>query len=245
MATTNSVPDIETRGRLLSVAAELFAEKGFNNVTIREICQLAGANLAAVNYHFRDKLGLYKEVVEMVAKAMHRSKVDVMEAAEPLPPEERLRTYIRLTLHNLLDPRQESWMEKLIARESIDPTPALDLIIEKGIKPTSERMGLMMAELLSTSLSDPRVWQCFLSVQAQCLFYKTSKPVSMRMSPPGFEYTPEVINSLAHHIAEFSLAGIRAIAAQKPAYDGRPCGGATVQEGAMGGQSPPKQGGQE
>ena len=216
MATSSQITNIETRQRLLNVAAELFAEQGFNHVTVREICQVSGANVAAVNYHFRDKLGLYKEVVEMAAQAMHRSKMDVIEAAEALAPEDRLRTYIRLTLHRLLGPEEESWMEKLIARELMDPTPALDLIVEKGIKPTSQRMGAMVAELLGTSLDDARVWQCFLSIQAQCLFYKSGKPITVRMNPQGFKYTPEVIDGLAHHIAEFSLAGIRAIAAQKP-----------------------------
>jgi len=224
MATTTSVPDIETRARLLNVAAELFAEQGFNNVTIREICQVAGANLAAVNYHFRDKLGLYKEVVETATKAMHQSKVDLIEASEPLPPEERLRTYIRLMLHRLLGPEEDSWMDKLIAREMIEPTPALDLIVEKGIKPTSQRLGGMVAELLNTSLADQRVWQCFLSIQAQCLFYKSSKPIMARMAPPGFKYTPDVIDALAEHVYQFSLAGIRAVAA-KPAQvmEWQPC----------------------
>src|ERR1051326_7910118 len=126
MSSPIGIADLETRQRLLNVAAELFAEKGFNNVTVRELCQIANANVAAVNYHFRDKLGLYKEVVEMAANAMHRGKVEVIEAAELLPPEERLRTYVRLTLHHLLDPHEDSWMEKLIAREMMDPTPALD-----------------------------------------------------------------------------------------------------------------------
>jgi TetR/AcrR family transcriptional regulator, regulator of cefoperazone and chloramphenicol sensitivity len=206
--------DIETRQRILNVSAQLFAEHGFNHVTIRQICQAAEINIAAVNYHFRDKLGLYKEVVQMAADAMNRQKATVLDAVEPQPPEERLRNYIRLTLHHLLDPHQESWMEKLIARETIEPTPAIDLIIEKGIRPTVERNGRMMVELLGTSLDDPRVWQCFLSVQGQCLFYKMSMPVSMRMAPPGFQYTPEIIDTLAQHVYQFSLAGIRAIAAQ-------------------------------
>jgi len=215
MATTSPITNLETRRRLLNVAAELFAELGFNHVTVREICQAAGANVAAVNYHFRDKLGLYKEVVQMAAEAMHRSKLDVIDAAEGLAPEDRLRTYIRMTLQRLLGPEEDTWMEKLIARELMDPTPALDLIVEKGIKPTSQRIGAMVAELLGAPLDDARVWQCFLSIQAQCLFYKSGKPITMRMSPPGFKYTPDIIDGLARHIAEFSLAGIRAIAAQK------------------------------
>jgi TetR/AcrR family transcriptional regulator, regulator of cefoperazone and chloramphenicol sensitivity len=216
MTAVNATSDVETRQRILNVAAELFAEKGFNNVTVRDICQVAGANLAAVNYHFRDKLSLYKEVVQLAAEAMHRMKVDVMAAAEPQPPEERLRTYIRLTLHHLLEPHEESWMEKLIARETSDPTPALDLIIEKGIKPTSMKTGQMVAELINTTLSDSRVWETFLSIQGQCLFYKMALPITMRMAPPGFKYTPEIIDGIAEHIFRFSLAGIRAIAAMPP-----------------------------
>jgi TetR/AcrR family transcriptional regulator, regulator of cefoperazone and chloramphenicol sensitivity len=239
MAASNVVSDLETRQRLLNAAFELFAERGFNNVTVRELCQVAGANVAAVNYHFRDKLGLYKEVVEMAANAMHRGKVEVIEAAEPLPPEERLRTYIRLTLHHLLDPHEESWMEKLIAREMMDPTPALDLIIEKGIKPTSQRMGSMVSELLGASLHDDRVWQCFLSVQAQCLFYKMSKPVSARMAPAGFEYTPQVIDALAEHIADFSLAGIRAVAQKSGARCHRQADGSGIGERVEAKEEPP------
>jgi TetR/AcrR family transcriptional regulator, regulator of cefoperazone and chloramphenicol sensitivity len=201
----------ETRQRLLEAAARLFADRGFNHVSIRDICAEAGASVAAVNYHFRDKLGLYKEVVEMAAEAMNRAKVEVLDAVEGASPEDRLRTYIRTTLHHLLGSEEDSWMEKLIGREMMDPTPALDLIVEKGIKPTAERNGKMVAELLGTSLDDQRVWQCFLSIQAQCLFYKTSKPISLRMFPPGFKFTPQVIDCLAEHIAEFSLGGIHAL----------------------------------
>ncbi|HUI43190.1 MAG TPA: TetR family transcriptional regulator, partial [Terriglobia bacterium] len=86
MPESEVVADVEARQRLLNVAAELFAEQGFNNVTVREICQVAATNVAAVNYYFRDKLGLYKEVVEMAAKAVHQSKVDLIEAGESLPP---------------------------------------------------------------------------------------------------------------------------------------------------------------
>ncbi|HEY2735401.1 MAG TPA: TetR family transcriptional regulator, partial [Polyangiales bacterium] len=53
---------VETRDRLIEVALELFAERGFRNVTVRDISQRAHANLAAISYHFGDKLGLYTEI---------------------------------------------------------------------------------------------------------------------------------------------------------------------------------------
>ena len=48
----------DTRQRLIDAAATLFADRGFQNVTVREICKASTANVAAVNYHFGDKAGL-------------------------------------------------------------------------------------------------------------------------------------------------------------------------------------------
>ena len=56
--------DRETRERLLSTAERLFAERGFSKVTIREICKSARANVAAVNYHFNGKKGLYQCIAD-------------------------------------------------------------------------------------------------------------------------------------------------------------------------------------
>ena len=53
----------DTRQRLIDSAATLFAERGFENVTVREICKESNANVAAINYHFGDKAGLYRAVV--------------------------------------------------------------------------------------------------------------------------------------------------------------------------------------
>src|SRR5210317_339126 len=51
-----------TRDRLLDEAEELFAQKGYHAVSVREITKAADSNLAAVNYHFGNKQNLYLEV---------------------------------------------------------------------------------------------------------------------------------------------------------------------------------------
>ena len=61
-----------TKSRLLEGAGEEFAEKGFELARVRAICDRAGANLAAINYHFGDKEHLYVEVL----REAHRCGLD-------------------------------------------------------------------------------------------------------------------------------------------------------------------------
>jgi TetR/AcrR family transcriptional regulator, regulator of cefoperazone and chloramphenicol sensitivity len=211
-----SVRDRATRQRLLETAAHLFSERGFRKVTVRDISREAATNVAAINYHFGGKLGLYEEVVEFAAAQMESAKLRAMQPGKVSSPEEQLRSYIRLLLRHLMMEEEDSWMDKLIGREMADPTPGLDVIIERGIKPTADRLAALISRILSCPPSDERVWQCAVSVQAQCLFYRCSKPVFARMAP-SLKMSPELIDRIADHIAEFSLAGIRSIAREMKA----------------------------
>ncbi len=53
-----------TKARLIEAAGEVFARRGFRSATVREICSRAGVHVGAVNYHFRDKEGLYTAVLD-------------------------------------------------------------------------------------------------------------------------------------------------------------------------------------
>ena len=82
--------DRETRDRLLKSAERLFADRGFRNVTVREICRAAHANVAAVNYHFSDKLGLRmsraQEVDETTAPQFYGMVRELAQKADlPMP----------------------------------------------------------------------------------------------------------------------------------------------------------------
>ncbi len=53
---------VDTKSKILNVAQDLFAEKGFDGASIRDIAQRADVNIAAVNYHFKNKENLYWSV---------------------------------------------------------------------------------------------------------------------------------------------------------------------------------------
>jgi TetR/AcrR family transcriptional regulator, regulator of cefoperazone and chloramphenicol sensitivity len=223
MAKTTPVVETETRSRLLRAAAHLFGERGFNHVSVREICKEAGTNVAAVNYHFRDKLGLYRELIGTVAEGMHRGKIAALDAGAGQPPEEQLRAYIHGFLHQLLDsdPKEECWMDKLIAREMMEPTAALDLIIEKGIKPSGERLNRLVGDVLGLPPGDERVLLCAGTIQGLCLWHRTSRSVAERLVP-DLRYTPDVIDGIAEFVSNFALAGMRAALIGQNEHEGAP-----------------------
>ena len=84
--------DLETRERLVEDAARLFAERGFSRVTVREICKSAHANVAAVNYHFGGKNGLYDEVVQSAIRTMQGTTEAIQKAGEGQPPRNSCRS---------------------------------------------------------------------------------------------------------------------------------------------------------
>src|SRR5438046_4342187 len=117
--------DAKTRERLIEAGRRLFAERGFKRVSVREICCEARANVAAVNYHFGDKLGLYREVMRSAIDAMRATNDAARQAGAGHDAEEQLRRYIVIFVHRVLGSGRDS-VHKLIHREMNDPTPALD-----------------------------------------------------------------------------------------------------------------------
>ena len=207
MATRAPINDHETRQRLLQVAERLFAERGFENVTVRDICSEASANVAAVNYYFRDKWALYLEVIQKNVEFSKQMSDLAHDAGPNKSPEQRLRHYIRTVLQHILK-EGESWQGQLMAREMAEPTAALDVVFEQAIRPNAERVLALVAEIMGLPASDPRVGACVGSIQTQ--IFGLVNPIARRFTP---EFTPEMIEAIARHIAEFSLGGIRALVA--------------------------------
>lgn len=200
--------DSETRERLLKAAARLFADRGFKKVTVRDICRAARANVAAVNYHFGDKLGLYREVMQSAIDGMRGTNDAARLAGAGQPPEEQLRRYISIFVHRVLPPGHDT-VHKLLTREMNDPTPALDALIEQGLRPRIEYLSGLIAAIIGCGADDPRVLRCVASLQAQFLVYLPN-PIAARLGMVA-RPTPAQLDEIARHIADFSLAGVQAV----------------------------------
>ena len=203
-----SPADDAARTRLLRAAGEVFAEQGFRSATVRDICARAGTNVAAVNYHFRDKESLYALVLEHALQAaVERFPPDLGVTPESTP-EDRLRAFVRSLLLRLLGGGVPEWFSRLMAHEMIEPTRALDPLVERVLRPLFTRLLGIVGELLGPG-ADPDVARlCARSVVGQCFFYRHAQEVVRRLQPD--ERIDAVrIEAIASHIATFSLAGIR------------------------------------
>jgi AcrR family transcriptional regulator len=204
--------DQETRSRVLNAAARLFAERGFASVTVRDICRKARANVAAVNYHFGGKVGLYRAVVETAIATMRATTDAARAAGEGKPPEARLRKYISVFLKRVVGHGGDTWIHNLMMREISDPTIALDMVAEQVLKPRMAYLCAVIGELVDAPPDDPRVVRCGLSIHAQ--FHALTWSRMVAKVAPGFETTPEALDEIAEHIAGFSLGGIAGVGRQ-------------------------------
>jgi AcrR family transcriptional regulator len=203
----DSPSDLETRERLIDVSARLFAERGFSKVTVREICQRAHANVAAVNYHFGGKDGLYQEIVSSAIRTMQKTTDEIREAGARRPPEEQLEIFVRIFLSRVMQ-HKDGWIHQLMMQEIRDPTPALDRVVKSVVRPRLEYLGSVIARILHCPADDERVQYGVMSVQVQCLAMLNDRIAQFQPLAP---WTPKRIDTLADHIIKFSLAGVKAL----------------------------------
>ena len=197
-----------TKVRLIEAAGEEFADKGFDATRIRTICDRAGANVAAVNYHFGDKEQLY---VQTVLDA-HRCGMELGQddAAVAAGPAEQLRSFIHHFLtHVLAINHPEDWRHRLMLREMLHPTSASDVLVRESIRPHFERLQQIMRQFCPDA--DARKLNALsFSVIGQCLHYRMARPVTERLIGPEAFHALD-LDFLTDHITSFCLAALGSI----------------------------------
>ncbi len=196
----------DTKNRLLEAAGQVFSEKGFETATVREICELAEANVASVNYYFGDKQRLYNDAVRQ-AQCARAELVPMPEWDPATPPAERLRAFIHVMLSRMLYADRPAWHLGLMLRELASPTSACAEVVEDYIRPMAEELERILADFLPAGMSRAQTYLVGFSIVGQCLFYYVHRPIAERLIGAD-EYGQLSIDRLAEHIANFSLAAL-------------------------------------
>ena len=202
-----------TPGKLIEAAGPVFAEHGFHGATIREICTRAGTNVAAVNYHFGDKLGLYTAVLKESVRA---AKVPILQQVlnQDAPPETILRALIKARLQSASRAGLPDWHFRIMIHEMAQPTPAMSRVIQEIVRPIYERMLGLVGSITGLPPHDEKTRFCVHSVMGQVFLYILQGPFLARIWPE-LKMTPEQLDRIADHIADFSLAYLHTVAGER------------------------------
>ncbi len=199
-----------TRDKLIEAAGQVFAERGYRAATIREICRRAGANVAAVNYTFGGKMSLYTEVLRHSMRAAGQAAAMSAALDSSLSPEGTIRGVIRARLMSLCQGPRPDWHIRLVMHEFSHPTPAMGRVVDEGMRPIYDRVRKAVAAIIGLPLDHETTRLSVNSIVGQILFYTFSQPVLARLQPE-LKLTPDQLDRIADHIAEFSLAYLKKV----------------------------------
>ena len=202
----------ETRHNLLVAAGKIFASKGFREATIAEICQQAGANIAAISYHFGSKEALYVESWRYAfTQSLSLYPPDGGISAQA-PVAERLRGRILSIMRRIVDPQSHDF--DIFHKELASPTGLLTKAIQESAEPIFKGLTLLVGELLDKDYQEYEVRLCAMSIRAQCfgpLLHARRRKTAQGIPITDLEPLLEDVEQLADHVTRFSLAGIRAL----------------------------------
>ena len=202
----------KTRERLLTAASRIFAEQGFQESTIADICERAETNIASVNYHFGDKERLYLEAWRYAFNQELDNHPSDGGIPEDAPAEQRLAGRIRSLIARVAD--DNSYSFAIINKEMAQPTRLLADILEKEINPQRLQMLALLKECLGQAATEQHIHYCHTSIMGQCFQLLRLKHMQSARNFPHYPGDLSDSKAFAEHVVQFSLAGIQAIRSQ-------------------------------
>lgn len=208
MTTVNN-PPLKTHQRLLVAACRIFAEKGYQDATIAEICEQAQTNIASVNYHFRGKENLYLEAWRYAFQEdlkVHPSDGGINPDTSA---EARLAGRIRSLIARIADP--DAYFFAIVHKEMAQQTLLLQKIMEQEINPERQAMNALIRELLGAAATEKQIQFCHASIIGQCFHLLTVKNIKLSEETRCYVLDLKDTKAFAEHVVQFSLAGIQAL----------------------------------
>ena len=199
-----------TRDRLLDEAEELFAQKGYHAVSVREITKAAESNLAAVNYHFGNKQNLYLEVFRSRwlprASQIQQSFRQSLQNNERPTPDMVVQSFAHAFLEGPMSTDERTRHLKLISGELTQPTEAFELVVEQVFRPLFGKLLEDLRKVMPESTDENKMVLNVFSILSMVLYFNFARPLITRFV--GSSAGPDLETRLVDHIVQFSLNGV-------------------------------------
>ena len=157
-----------TRQKLLDAATHLFAYRGYDGVTVRDIEKSADVHRGLVAYHFADKDSLWRAVADACFGQM-RGKIDQrFVILKELSKEEQLATIVRFYVHFSASHPEVS---ALVSQEATTKSWRIQHLIDGHIRPACIAMETLANQTLGLDREDFVHWYYILISASSTLFY--------------------------------------------------------------------------
>jgi len=204
--------DIHSCDRLMRAAEKLFADKGFNATSIRDITKLADCNVAAVNYHFGSKENIYLEVfrrhLQLLSEIRIKGIQQIMSRPEQVSLETILDAFARLFYEPLVDEQAGGMFMKLMMREMLDPHLSPELFITEMIGPVRKALGQALRQVCP-ELDEKTLGLCIFSLIGQLIHTIHMQKMTNAFKGADLPFADRKV--LFEHIVRFTAAGIRSM----------------------------------
>ena len=161
-ATPATAAGADTREQLLDAAESLIADQGVDGASVRAITDAAGANLAAISYHFGSKDELVKAVFERRLEPINRERLRLLDEAEGRPEgptlEDVVRAFVTPPLA-ILDPDEAPSFGRCMIRALADPGPEMKTLLMKNFESVIARFTTAFATVLPDRSHEEIFWR--------------------------------------------------------------------------------------
>ena len=205
----------DTQDRLLHAAGEEFARVGFQNASVRSICDAAEANVSAIKYHFGSKQSLYLAVWEIAAEQMVRGE-PMPTLADGNEPRAVLRDFVAWFMRLVLIEKDAHPIAgQLLAHETVSPTPgALEAFVRNCAGPIKDEMSRIVEAVVGRKLGGKTHDDLVFAVIALCVNAKHSREILTQLGHPP-PTGRAGINRMAGVMAEFAISGLDGFAEEE------------------------------
>lgn len=198
-----------TREQLLNTAGLVFAEYGYSRTTSKAVCERANANLAAVNYHFGSKDGLY----EAVLAEAHRQLIDVDDLQTWANGPGDARSRLRFVLEQIVTmaAQKEGWAFPVLLRELLSPSQLMPTLALNTVRPKAQVVISLMSEMTGLPPDHPSLQRCVFMCIVPCMVTAIAPPVLKTIVLPSLT---QDMDSFISDLLSFALAGVDAVTTQ-------------------------------
>lgn len=202
------MPKQNTKGKLLSAAVETFALKGYRDTTVLEICNKAGANVAAINYHFGSKVKIFQLSIQQAYK-LAESKYPTQGTLSPdSPAEDRLRTFMEAIIKRNFDKGPAGYLDRILRYELIQDDGPHEIIRTEMQNLEKNKILEIISQLIGSV--DPQILESVcMNIISLCVFPPRIVPIFNEAFPGGAN--SKLIQQFIDRQVAFALAGINAL----------------------------------